>query len=200
MKKKGALLGIGAVAIVAIVAAGAGSLSGHASGEDIGCDVEKLPRRGGAGGVRATCEWPVPASRVQSLLNQWGRHHRYFSSLADSEIVDNQGGVVTVRQVHRARGMSDREVVVNWSRSSIAQGMRYKWNKATDQSALSGDNVEVAVHDGKWEVTESGEGARVVYESYYLPGGSIPGFLVRWFQSDGVIDVLEQFREVAEAG
>jgi hypothetical protein len=106
--------------------------------------------------------------------------------------------VTRVRQVHTASGISDRAAVVEWTVTPVEGGARYAWSKSDDQSAIDGRGLEATECAGSWEVVEREGGARVVYEMRYAPGGSVPFFLMRWFQGAGIRGVLAEFRDSAE--
>ena len=81
----------------------------------------------------------------------------------------------------------------------IPGGKRFTWTKAPDQGTNSGAGVEIALNTGKWEVTKNTDGgSRVIYELRYLPGGRVPGFLVRWFQGTGMKLFVGELRSHAE--
>jgi len=90
-------------------------------------------------------------------------------------------------------------VVVEWTVAATRGGNRYAWARADNQSATSGQNIVVPVHNGHWEVRPGdGGGSELIYRSHYLPGGTVPEFLVRMFQSSGTEAVLRDFRAIAE--
>jgi len=197
--KTAAAIALGAVLVLAALYTGAGRMSGFGSGfgRADGCELVEGPAEDGVTPVLAECKWPVPAERLHTLIRSWGDHHRYFSNLAESTVLGESNNVVSVRHVHRASGISDREVIVEWTTEKIPDGYRYHWRKSPDQSAATGTRVEVEVCSGYWEVTSDGSGSRVGYEVRYLPGGSVPSFLVRMFQSSGMRGVLADLRQAA---
>jgi hypothetical protein len=197
--KTAAVITLGAVLILAALYTGAGRLSGFGSGfrRGDGCELVKGPAEDGVTPVLAECKWPVPVERLHTLIRNWGEHYRYFGNLAESTVLGASDDVVLVRHVHRASGISDREVIVEWTTEKIPDGYRYHWRKSPDQSAATGTRVEVEVCSGYWEVTRDGSGSRVGYEVRYLPGGSVPSFLVQMFQSSGMRGVLADLRKAA---
>lgn len=187
-----------AVVIVGIAWIGSGRMSGRGFG--FGGNECKLTAGRGADGVleaQARCTWPIPAERLDALLAAWGDQARYFSNIAESTVLEQEPDRMLVRQVHRASGISDREVIIECVTEAIPGGRRYRWRKAADQSKSSGRNVEVAVHEGYWEVTGSGDDTVVEYHMRYLPGGSVPSFLVSMFLSSGMEGVLTDLKRAA---
>ena len=103
-------------------------------------------------------------------------------------------------QLHKASGISDREIFLVLAHEDIAGGKRFTWTKAPVQEGMKG-NVEIEVDTGKWEVTAApGGGSKVVYELRYAAGGSVPSFMVRWFQGAGIQALLGELRAYAERG
>jgi len=147
--------------------------------------------------VRAECHWAdVQPDKLRSLLTEFANHDRYFASVSSAEHL----GGDRYRQVHAVSGMSDREVILNMTIADIEGGKRFAWTKASDQSGLSGDQVETIANTGMWEVTASPSGGtNAVYEVYYDPGGRVPAFMVRWFQGSGTYEVLNDLRSYASS-
>jgi hypothetical protein len=107
------------------------------------------------------------------------------------------GGGAIFQQVHVATGMSDRGATVHYTTEAIAGGTRYAWRLAASQKAT--DLVPCKLDTGLWEVTANANGtAHVVYELRYDPGGSVPGFLVRWFQGPGTKTLVGELKRWVE--
>jgi len=71
------------------------------------------------------------------------------------------------------------------------------WASATAlaQTGVSEKRVNVGRDDGLWEVRATADGGCTVhYELRYDPAGSVPGFMVKWFQGSGFKDMLSQLR------
>jgi len=198
--RRGAILATMAVLGIAALSQGTGRLSGHGFGfgRSDDCTLEQSPAEGGATRVLAQCDWDTPITRLDAMIRNWEGHDLYFSNLAESKIVDQNAERVRVRQVQTASGISDREVVVDWRVETVPGGYRYSWDKAPDQSAASGSRVEVERTKGFWEITSRGEKSHLRYSVEYLPGGNVPTFLLRMFQSSGIRGVLADLRGAAD--
>ena len=168
------------------------------SAEENGCKFFIGDRRGAYAPVRAECAWPIPADKLQRLLAINNDHDDYFSSVVESRVVGPAPGGELVYQHHEASGISDREVMLVMNKEPIAGGMRYTWTRASDQSRVTGQHVLTVEDTGKWEIVADGTGSRVVYELLYDPGGSVPSFLVRWFQGAGLRTLVGEMRAWAE--
>ena len=165
------------------------------SAQSDGCTFYTGPRQGDYAPVRAVCQWDIAPEKLQALVARSADHDLYFSSVATAEQVSSG----RYRQVHQASGISDREVIIDMGQDAIPGGVRYWWKKSADQSGLSGSNVEVVTNNGKWEITASEGGSKVVYELMYNPGGSVPGFLVRWFQTSGTQQLVGELLAYARS-
>jgi len=193
------VVGVG-VAVVGLAWLGPGRLSGRATGYPPGdCKVSTGKTDDGVLEAWAHCEWPLPAERVDSILGVFADQERHFSGVAESEVLRVDGERTLVRQVQQASGISDREVVLEFVAEAIPNGTRYRWRKASDQSGRNPDNVECEVHEGYWEITRTGDKTTVDYHLRYLPGGSVPSFLVSAFLSSGVEGALGDLRQAAFA-
>ncbi len=168
--------------------------------QEHGCTFYKGPKdANGNESLMADCYWPeISAERMDQLLMPWGEHNKYFSSVSVSEVVSPKGDKSRVRQVHQASGISDREVMLVMWRAPAKGGQRYQWTKDTDQSGRTGDMVMPDQDDGGWTVIPDDRGGvRVEYDLLYDPGGSVPGFVVRWFQGSGFVQIVGEMREAA---
>ncbi len=163
------------------------------------CTFFKGPAEGAVVPLRAECEWPIEPQKLMGLLAKIEDHDLYFSSVSTSDVVGPVAGGSNVYQVHQAAGISDREAMLIYSDEAIPGGHRYSWTKNPDQTGVTGEEVEMPVDTGKWEITASGTGSHVVYELRYDPGGSVPGFVVRWFQGSGVRTLVGELRSWAES-
>ncbi len=146
--------------------------------------------------MRAECLWPdVTLETFKARMADWAGHAGIFTTVAESEVLREEGGRALVRQRHTTRGISDREVLL-WMKHETVEGYdRYGWTRATDEplNPASG-HVACQRSDGYWQGRAEGGGVRVVYELAYDPGGSVPGFIVRWFQTSGLETTVREAR------
>jgi hypothetical protein len=163
------------------------------------CTFSKGVPEGDVLPLRAECDWPIEPTKLQGLLTKIDDHNLYFSSVSVSRVVASQAGEHNVYQVHVATGISDREAMLIYGEEEIPGGRRFTWRVNPDQSGITGEKVRLEVDTGKWEITEgAGGGSHVVYELRYDAGGSVPGFVVRWFQGSGVRTLVGELRSYAE--
>jgi hypothetical protein len=147
-----------------------------------GCTFYVGAQEGDVAPVRAVCDWAIAPDRLHRALADMGRHDDYFSSVESSTVT----GPGIAEQVHVASGISKRAVRIRYGQEAIAGGVRYAWDKAPDQSGMDAYGVIPSADRGSWEVTALPDGtSHVVYELRYGAGGSVPSFLVRWFQGSG---------------
>ena len=168
------------------------------NGTDHGCTFYLGTANGSVQPVRAECDWPLPPEKVHRFVAATADHDLYFSSVEACDVLGPApGGGQRVRQVHVATGMSAREATLVFTTEAIPNGTRYAWSLAPRQEPTS--RVPVATDSGMWEITRgTGGGTHVVYELFYDPGGSVPGFLVRWFQGPGVKTLVGELRRWIE--
>lgn len=191
-----------AAVVLGVVVAGVvgGGLTGWAGGDPLDCTVANGEGEGDAVPVRATCHWPDRSlAQVEAVLADLDGQAAVFDALVASEVVGTaDDGEPLQRQVHTAPAISDREVVVAWHTETLPDGMRHRWRVADDQSAAKGEGITPLMHEGKWEVRrDPAGGVVVVYDATYAPGGSVPSFLVRWFQGGGVRGVLANLHDAS---
>jgi hypothetical protein len=187
------------VLVVAGLYTGTRSLTGLGSGRGSDCRVTDLDHDQAPVSVRAECNWKVSPERLRTILESPEEQQLYFSNLGESKVLGVEGDAVIVRQLHRATGISDREVVVEWNEMPVEDGRRYTWRKSADQSAITGRGVEVEYYEGSWEITPTATGSHVVMETRYAPGGRVPFFLVRSFKGPGIRQMLDELRSAAES-
>ena len=168
------------------------------NGTENGCTFYLGTSSGSVQPVRAECDWPIPPQKLHGLVANQAIHDEIFSTVQESVITGSApSGGTLVRQVHVATGMSDREATMLYRNDTLANGTRYNWTLATPQPPIT--RVPVAKNTGFWEVTAGANGgSHVVYELAYDPGGSVPGFLVRWFQGSGTKTLVGELRAWAE--
>ena len=166
-----------------------------------GCTLMLGPREAdGVVPMRAECHWPeVSLERVDEVLAPWDAHDTYFSSVSVSEVRSQEGATTEVRQIHVARGIADREVFIRGARTDLeGGGFRYAWSLSPDPG--ESDLINPDRNDGSWEVRPHPDGGvAVVYDLAYDPGGRVPGFLVRWFQTSGLAAIVTELHAVVSA-
>lgn len=136
--------------------------------------------------LMAECVWAdITLDKVDKIFSVWADHDLFFSAITTSELERTEGGTAFVRQVHQARGITDRECLLRMTRTSMGGGYQYAWS--LDASHTPSDGRVAVAHDvGYWRFTPAPSGGvSVVYSLEYGPGGNVPGLLVRWFQTSG---------------
>jgi hypothetical protein len=184
--------------LVALSAALAAPPGFHVTREDVvGCDLMLGPA--GSDGIvpmRAECHWPdVTVDQFVRAYGDWARHDEIFSSVSESTIVSTSGNTTVTRQVFVASGIKDREELTEGTKSDIPGGVKFAWRKKPGDQGITSGNVEMARNEGFWEVTAHPEGGVLaVHQATIDPGGSVPGFLVRWFQTSGLTAVVTEMK------
>jgi hypothetical protein len=150
--------------------------------------------------MRADCHWSeADVAKIDRLLSNWAAHKDYFWSVVDAQVIKVEGGRTLMHQEHQASGISNREATLWGGKEPIAGGYRYTWTMdGAQQTAVKSGNVQCGKDTGFWEITAHPDGgARVVYHLLYDPAGSVPGWLVRSFQTGGIVTLVGELRTVA---
>lgn len=191
------------VSVAAFAAAPAGWNVTDASADGGACELALGPA--GADGVvpmRAECVWKdVTLEQFMARQAAWDHHDDYFTTVVESTI-KTPGDKALVYQKHRSKGISDREVMLTMWHEVVDGYERYAWNTATTEPlTLIDGNVRCAKSEGYWQAkAEPTGGIRVVHLLNYDPGGSVPGFLVRWFQTSGLATNVSELHQALRDG
>lgn len=157
---------------------------------DDGCELSLGPAEAdGVVPMRAECTWDdVDLGTFERKLGDWAGHDEIFSVVVDSTIKRTDGDRTLAYQKHRSKGIGDREILLWMTHTTVDGFERYGWTKAGDEPLeVASGNVAAARSDGYWQAKAApGGGIVVVHWLAYDPGGSVPGFLVRWFQTSGL--------------
>ncbi len=151
----------------------------------------------GVAPVRADCHWPeLTLDKLDALLADWGGADKIFSSVVSSKVTAGSGAKVTFTQVHQASGIADREGTFIGTREDVAGGFEYAWTMSgATQGAVGDGRVALGRNDGSWTVTKHPEGGvMVIYRLRYDPAGSVPSWIVRSFQTGGIVTFVGELR------
>ncbi len=143
--------------------------------------------------VMAECSWPeFTVEQAEKQLVQGELHDDIFRSVTRSDKLPSGN----YRQTHQASGISDRELIVSITRSDLPGGGFKLLIKDQDEPFdLTEGNVKTARDITWWEIRpREGGGIDVTYYMEYDPGGRVPDFIVRSFQTGGVRDVVNDLR------
>lgn len=162
----------------------------------VGCTLMLGPKEAdGVVPMRAECHWPdITLETFDRCFRAWDSHDEIFSTIETNEIVPSgQDGVVRVVQRQVTKGISDRFAVLDMRVDPLdGGGFDYHWSVAKDHGIEPLPNTVVTPRsDGTWKVRAASDGGvDVEYVLSYDPGGSVPGFLVRWFQTSGLAGIV----------
>jgi hypothetical protein len=164
--------------------------------ESHGCRFYSRPQtEKGAVPVYATCTWTGQAAHFDRfLLDLDGQKERY-QSLSSLEVIWERGGSMAIHQVHTHSLISPREGLIVFTREVSEGRFVHRYSLAPEQPEPSDGHVTIEVHEGHWSFQESTEGVlEVEYQAAYLPGGSVPPFLVRSFQTGEIVGSVGEVR------
>lgn len=150
----------------------------------------------------AECHWKeVDPARLIARLQDFASYGTLIPGVVSSVVVRREEPRALVHQVQATKGIAPREVLIWMVSEPLDGGARVAWTTAAAEAlAVPEDHVRAERNDGAWEVTAHPDGgAAVVHRIAYDPGGSVPGWLVRWFQVGGMMGVMTHVREVARS-
>ncbi len=163
-----------------------------------GCEISLGPAASdGVVPIHAVCRWPdVTLAKWDQVVGDWTKHDDIFGVVVSSDVRRSEAARDLVYQLHRTKGISDREVLLWMTKTTVNGAHRYGWTTAKDQPlTLTDGNVQVARSEGYWQAAPDPAGGVVVeHHLEYGPGGSVPGFMVRWFQTSGLETNLDEMR------
>jgi hypothetical protein len=152
--------------------------------------------------MRARCRWSdVDAAKLGARLADLDGFGALIAPIEAERIVRTDGDRTLVHQVMGAPAISDREVLM-WMTVTTRPGCsRTSWTTASEEAlAVAEGRVRAPRNDGAWDVcADPAGGASVVHEIAYDPGGSVPAWVVRRFQTGGLADVMVAVRAAARA-
>ena len=154
-----------------------------------GCELSLGPAEAdGVVPMRAECVWSdVSLDRFKAVMSDYTQHDEVWATVAESKVQRTDGDRSLVYQKHQNSGINDREILLWMKHESVDGYDRYSWTRATGETLTAADgNVLTARSDGYWQAKAEGTGIRVVHLLSYDPGGSVPGFIIRWFQTSGL--------------
>ncbi|MFT7518559.1 MAG: hypothetical protein ACI9MC_000691 [Kiritimatiellia bacterium] len=167
-----------------------------------GCELSLGPANSaGVVPMYADCHWKgATMARYEQVLSDWPGHVNVFSTVIESTVQKTVGDKVLIHQVHKTGGIANREVVLWGTHGQVDGYSRHSWAKAKDPLEPAKGNVVVAFHEGYWQAkVDPAGGIHVIHELYYGPGGSVPSFLVRWFQVGGLETSMKEMRTALNA-
>lgn len=167
-----------------------------------GCVLYKGPaERDGVQPMRAECHWPkVRPEALAEALSDYEAYDELIFAITDSRVIQrDEDGSALVHQVQVTKGIAPREVVLRMRTEVRDDATRVSWKSETVKMELVTGHVVAPRNDGAWEVGPHPEGgSRVVHEIAYDPGGNVPGWVVRWFQVGGMLQVMKEVRAVGQ--
>lgn len=171
-------------------------LAAGGSGE-AGCAIELAREVAGIATYAAECDWPVAPRFVAAIVGDPQRIAAAATSLVSStRLADGR-----ILNVHLAGWpIDDRQSTLATKKTALADGgMLLSYTLAPVQAPLGRGRVQARRDDGRWEIRGgSGGGTRVLYETSYDAGGSLPVSLVQRSVRSSVAESLAEIRAAAE--
>lgn len=150
--------------------------------------------------MHAECTWPgVDLAKLDAAFSRWQDHDDLFTTIVSSDVERTDGSAAIVRQVHRSKGISDREALLRMEKTAVEGGHRYAWTLVSEPFTVGDERVAVPFDTGYWEFTAVDGGVKAVHHLEYDPGGSVPSFLVHWFQTSGLQAIVTELEAYARS-
>ena len=184
---------------------------GFAAGgsDEAGCTIERRREVAGIATYAAECHWPVAPRFVAAIVGDPQRIAAASTSLVSStRLADGR-----ILNVHLAGWpIDDRQSTLAIKKTALDDGgLLLSYKLAPVQAPLGRGRVQARRDDGRWEIRGgagrgtgdgagggSGGGTRVLYETTYDAGGSLPVSLVQRTVRSSVAKSLAEIRAAAE--
>lgn len=153
--------------------------------------------------MRAECHWKdVTLDQFKTKLAAFGDHDDYFTAVVQSTVKRVEGDKTIVFQEHQSSGISNREVMISMWHETVDGYDRYAWKTlGAEPLTVASGNVRCNRSEGYWSAkADAAGGIDVVHVLAYDPGGSVPGFLVRWFQTSGLATNATELHQAIRDG
>jgi len=146
--------------------------------------------------IRAECHWKDISLKTMDLfLDDYEGQTETYSSVAETKILQRLNDITLVYQVHKDKRMSPREGTIEYTKINYGQRIVHTYKLSEFQAPPKLKHVILKEHQGIWSIEKHPDGGiKCIYESTYLPGGSIPAWLVRQFQVLEVMRLIEETR------
>lgn len=151
--------------------------------------------------VRTECEWPeADGEKLRAILSDYGSYAKLIGPVERSEQIEVHPDRTLVEQVHNPPVIARRELRIwMWAETLEDGGLKVSWDSdGVEPWELEPGHVRPERNAGFWEIHPRMEGGIVlVHQVEYLPGGSVPRWLVKAFQTGGVVDLMQNTRKLA---
>lgn len=170
-----------------------------AGGSDAaGCKIELARAEAGIATYAAECRWPLAPRFVAAIIGDPQLIAAASTSLAEStRLADGR-----VLNVHTPGWpIDDRQSTLAIQKTARDDGgLLLSYTLSANQAPLGKGRVQARRDDGRWEIRgDAGGGTRVLYETTYDAGGSLPVALVQRTVRSSVAESLAEIRAAAEA-
>jgi hypothetical protein len=150
--------------------------------------------------VRAISELPFPAARIFSVVCDFTHYGQLVSGVTEARLLE--GHIPTdyeiyLRYAPRFVVVAARDVVLRVRSGADAPGaLGCGWSEVADRLAKRNGTVRMPLIRGTWTLEPLDDNrSRATYRLAAVPGGRIPGWLVRKGAVQVMPDVIEKVRE-----
>ena len=151
--------------------------------------------------LRAECHWSdVTLARMAELLGNYERYGDFIACMREVRVVrdGDPRGTLVWQLDNIGIGLSERESETWMSRTDAPGALQVAWRTANEPFTPRSGSVVMPFNEGAWWVTASpGGGVDIVEDLRIDPGGSLPSWVVNWFQTYGISAELKQLHDLA---
>jgi hypothetical protein len=173
--------------------------------DEAGCTIELAREVAGIATYAAECHWPVAPRFVAAIVGDPQRIAAASTALVSSTPLAD-GRILNV--LLAGWPIDDRQSTLAIIRTALADGgLLLSYTLVPVQAPLDKGRVQARRDDGHWEIRGdtggdtgggSGGGTRVLYETSYDAGGSLPVSVVQRTVRSSVAESLAEIRAAAE--
>ncbi|PYR33372.1 MAG: hypothetical protein DMF89_01665 [Acidobacteria bacterium] len=157
--------------------------------------------------VRAIAELPVPAESMFAAVCDFPHYAEFVPGIVEASELDRSGPndfIVYLRYAPQFLVIAARDVVIHVTAEERTGALRCAWSQVTDRVPARPRTVRMPLFVGAWTVQTLDETrSRVIYRVTLKPGGSLPGWLVRWGAARAVpeeFDIMRKRAQVLQEG
>jgi hypothetical protein len=148
--------------------------------------------------LRAECHWAdAQVEAVRAIIGDWTKYEVLVDSMDDASCVGSDGPRELIWQLVRPGwGLAPREVQVWFT----ADQLSVAWTTAKERFDPQPGSIRMPRDEGEWRLAHASDGGvDLVQDLLVDPGGSVPRWVVNWFQTFGLSDELKRLHTLAVA-
>lgn len=156
-------------------------------------------RASGVSPIHAACRWPhISLAAVDAAFGDFSSSARIHETVAEATVTRRAPGVTEVLEIHTAPTIAPRQAHLRYTRAATDRVVRWRWELTDPQPPLRPRHLAELENTGSWTFTAPpGGGVEVIHQLTYEPGGSVPAWLIRLFQTRAVSRFCDELHAAA---